>query len=256
MLSKYKPNNNLTTTLKKQAGRNNTGKITVAHKGGGHKKLYRQVDFQRFHNHKFIVNSINYDPIRSTFLAYLSYKDKKKHTYILAPKGLQNLDEIIVANKRTPLINVGDCYPIGTLPTGTIVHNIELYPGQGGQLIRSAGNYAKILNLSKNKKYMSIELASGEQRFIRSTCKATVGSLSNQSHYNRNLKKAGRSRWLGNRPTVRGVAMNPVDHPHGGGEGKTSGGRPSVTPWAKPTKGQPTRSKNKNNKFILIKRKK
>ncbi len=255
MLSKYKPNKNLIKNLKQRAGRNNTGRITVAHRGGGHKKLYRQIAFNR-QNLKSIVESIEYDPIRSAFIACLSYKEKKKKTYILAANGLQNLDEITVSNIRNPLINVGDCYPIGTLPSGTIIHNIELYPNRGGQLMRSAGTYAKILNAYKNNKYISVILASGEHRLIPSQCQATVGSVSNTQHARKNLVKAGRSRWLGRRPTVRGVAMNPVDHPHGGGEGKSSGGRPSVTPWALPTKGQPTRSKKKNNKFILIKRKK
>lgn len=254
MLSKYKPNKNLIKNLKQHAGRNNKGRITVAHRGGGHKKLYRQIAFNRDY-FKAIVDLIEYDPARSAFIAHLSYKEKKKKSYIIAANGLQNLDEITTSKHRNPLINVGDCYPIGVLPSGTIVHNIELYPNRGAQLVRSAGTYAKVLNSYKNNKYISVELASGEHRLIPSNCQVTIGSVSNAKHFRKNLKKAGRSRWLGRKPTVRGVAMNPVDHPHGGGEGKSSGGRPSVTPWALPTKGQPTRSVRKNNKFILIKRK-
>lgn len=255
MLSKYKPNKNLTISQKHHAGRNNQGRITVAHKGGGHKKSYRQMAFHRKYL-KAIVESIEYDPMRSAFIACLSYKGKKKKNYIIAANGLLPLDEIATLKHRSPLINVGDCYPIGVLPSGTIIHNIELVPQAGGQLIRSAGTYAKVLNRYKNNKYVSVELMSGEQRLILADCQVTIGAVSNTQHLRKKLYKAGQSRWLGRRPTVRGVAMNPVDHPHGGGEGKSSGGRPSVTPWSLPTKGQPTRSKKKNNKFILIKRKK
>lgn len=254
MITKFKSNKTLLSKLSQRAGRNNHGRITVAHKGGGHKQKYRKIDFKREET-KGIVTSIEYDPNRSANIAQLSYKDKKKQVYILAPNGLRILDEIISTDKVKSFINIGDSYKIKDLPLGTLIHNIELYPNRGGQFARSAGTYGKILQ-PVNDKYTSILLSSGEQRMVLSDCKATVGALSNSNHKTKNLKKAGRSRWLGKRPTVRGVAMNPVDHPHGGGEGKSSGGRPSVTPWGRPTKGQPTRSRKTTNKFILVKRQK
>jgi large subunit ribosomal protein L2 len=254
MISKYKANKNLLNKLKQHAGRNNQGRITVAHKGGGHKQNYRKINFKRDKGQS-IVTSIEYDPNRSANIAQLSYKDKKKNTYIIAPNGLRVLDEIISSEERKSFINIGDTYKLKDLPMGTIIHNIELLPNQGGKLIRSAGTYAKVLQ-PYNNKYINIQLSSGEQRLILADCKVSVGAVSNIEHKSIPLKKAGQARWLNRRPTVRGVAMNPVDHPHGGGEGKSSGGRPSVTPWGRPTKGQPTRSKRKNNKFILIKRNK
>jgi large subunit ribosomal protein L2 len=254
MTSKYKANKNLLHKLSRKAGRNNHGRITVAHRGGGHKKLYRSINFKRIPGSS-IVTAIDYDPARSANIAYLSYKGKKKEVYILAPKGLEILDEIITSHKRKSFMNVGDNYPIKDLPMGTIIHNLELYPGRGGQLARSGGTYAKILQ-PYNDKYINVQLSSGEQRLILNNCKATVGSVGINHLKTKALKKAGQSRWLGKRPTVRGVAMNPVDHPHGGGEGKSSGGRPSVTPWGKPTKGKPTRSKKRKSKYILIRAKK
>lgn len=255
-ISKYKSNKKLLKKYKQNAGRNNQGRITVAHKGGGHRQLYRNINFIRLLQ-KYIVINIEYDPYRTAFIAQLSLKDKNKknqNIYILAPKNLQILDEIINSSKRKPFIHIGDSYPLKTIPIGTIIHNIELEPSKGGKFSRSAGTYGKILQ-KYNDKYINIQLSSGEQRLILADCMATIGIVSNIDNKSLVLKKAGRSRWLGIRPTVRGVAMNPVDHPHGGGEGKTSGGRPSVTPWARLTKGKPTRSNIKNNKFIVVKRK-
>jgi len=253
-LSKFKSNKNLNKGLVKQAGRNNQGKITVYHQGGGHKRLYRFIEFKRKYK-SYIVTSIEYDPNRSAYIAYLSDINNKTNIYIIAPDGLNILDQIIGSKINISNMFIGDMFPISVIPTGTIIHNIELYPGKGAQLARSAGNYAQVLE-SFNSKYIRIKLSSGEQRLISKKCNAIIGRVSNVKHKLTNLKKAGRSRWLNKRPTVRGVAMNPIDHPHGGGEGKSSGGRPSVTPWGKPTKGKPTRLKNKNNKFIIVNRKK
>lgn len=253
MTAKYKANKHLLKTLSQKGGRNNQGRITVRHRGGGHKRKYRLIDFIRPLETN-IVLSIEYDPNRSAHIALLSNKEKKKQGYILAPNGLRVLDEIISSTERKSFINIGDTYSIKNLPLGTLIHNIELYPGQGAQLARSAGTYGKILQ-PVGKNYVNILLSSGEQRLISINCKATVGSISNSLHKTKNLRKAGRSRWLNKRPSVRGVAMNPIDHPHGGGEGKSSGGRPSVTPWGIPTKGKPTRSRRKKtNKFIIKKR--
>ncbi len=256
-ISKFKSDKNLIQAFKQKAGRNYRGKITVYHRGGGHKKLYRKISY-KLPIGTYIIKNIEYDPNRSAYIAFLSYS-KKKNTelnfYIIAPQNLKILDEIIVSPIRKPFINIGDNYPLKALPIGTIIHNLELKPFQGSQLIRSAGTFGQILQ-HLNNKYAIIALSSGEQRLISLDCYASIGSVSNIEHKNKIIKKAGRSRWLGRRPVVRGVAMNPVDHPHGGGEGKSSGGKPSVTPWAKPTKGKPTRKLKKNNNFILIKRKK
>lgn len=257
-ISKYKPIKKLTKGFKEFGGRNNTGRITVAHKGGGHKRLYREIDFKRNNKSGIVINT-EYDPNRSANIAKILDDSKAipSFYYIIAPKDLQPLDKLYSNNKPLNEINIGDTYPLHYFNVGDLVHNIELNPGQGGKLVRSAGTYAQVLQKpSIHSKYARLRLPSGEERLILAQCKATLGAVSNSKHRLRNIRKAGVSRWLNKRPTVRGVAMNPVDHPHGGGEGKTSGGRPSVTPWAKPTKGQPTRNKKKSNTLILLKRKK
>ena len=248
---KYKPIKNLIKGYKEYGGRNHSGKITVYQRGGGHKQLYRSINFKR--NEKTgIVIGFEYDPNRDTYLAKIFNKTYNSYYYILAPTGLKILDKLI--SKKTMLSNLqpGNTFLIKNIPVGTIIHNIELVPNKGGQLIRSAGTFGKILHKTK-KNFITVRLPSGEHRLISLKCKATLGSLSNENFRYKNIKKAGRSRWLNKRPTVRGVAMNPIDHPHGGGEGKTSGGRPSVTPWGFITKGQKTRSKKKNN-FLIIKK--
>lgn len=250
-LSKYKKKiKSLTLKKKKNAGRNNLGKITVYHQGGGHKRLYRNIDFQ-YNNPSGLVTNLEYDPNRTANIAKICYRTKNsnKYYYILAPQQLNSLDKISTEKINNTNLNIGNNYLLNDFNIGDYIYNIELYPGKGAQLARSAGTFGEVY--AKTENYVTIKLPSGQYRLFNPKCTACLGSVSNENHKNRIIKKAGRSRWLNKRPTVRGVAMNPVDHPHGGGEGKTSGGRPSVTPWAKITKGKPTRSKKKKNKLIL-----
>jgi large subunit ribosomal protein L2 len=246
-LWKGKPVKALTEGLSKSGGRNNTGRITVWHRGGGHKRSYRLVDFKR---KKFGVGAeverLEYDPNRSAFIALLRYEDGER-AYILAPQRLSVGDRVI-ADDRVD-VKPGNAAPLKSIPVGTIIHNIELKPGAGGQLARAAGTYAQLVG--RDGDYAQLRLGSGEIRRVRAECMASMGAVSNPDHQNINLGKAGRRRWMGWRPTVRGVAMNPVDHPHGGGEGRTSGGRHPVTPWGKPTKGARTRRNKKTDRLIV-----
>lgn len=253
-LTTDKPEKSLLRPLNKRAGRNNQGRITMRHQGGGHKRQYRLIDFKR--NKDGIpgrVASIEYDPNRTANIALINYVDGEKR-YIIAPKGLQK-GQMIESGENAD-IKVGNALPLKNIPVGTIIHNIELKPSRGGQLARSAGAEAQILG--HEGKYSIVRLASGEVRKILTTCRATIGQVGNIEHELVRVGKAGRSRWMGKRPTVRGSAMNPVDHPHGGGEGRAPIGRPSpVSPWGKPTLGKKTRKKNKaSNQFIIRKRKK
>ena len=248
-----KPEKSLLAPLPKKAGRNNQGKITVRHHGGGHKKQYRIIDFKRNKdNVPAKVATIEYDPNRSANIALLHYVDGEKR-YIIAPKELQ-VGQILVSGE-TADIKVGNALPLANIPVGTLIHNIELKPGKGGQLVRSAGASAQVLG--KEGKYVLVRLKSGEVRMILATCRATIGEVGNEQHGLVNIGKAGRTRWLGKRPTVRGSVMNPNDHPHGGGEGRTSIGRKSpMSPWGKPTLGKKTRGKKPSDKFIVRGRKK
>lgn len=244
-----KPEKSLLAPLPKKAGRNNQGKITVRHNGGGHKKQYRIIDFKRNKdNVPAKVATIEYDPNRSANIALLHYVDGEKR-YIIAPKELK-VGQTLVSGE-TADIKVGNALPLANIPVGTLIHNIELKPGKGGQLVRSAGASAQVLG--KEGKYVLVRLKSGEVRMILATCRATIGEVGNEQHGLVNIGKAGRTRWLGKRPTVRGSVMNPNDHPHGGGEGRTSIGRKSpMSPWGKPTLGKKTRSKKaRSNKFIV-----
>ncbi|MDJ1112171.1 MULTISPECIES: 50S ribosomal protein L2 [Macrococcus] len=248
------PEKSLLAPLPRKAGRNNQGKLTVRHRGGGHKRQYRIIDFKR--NKDGIpakVATIEYDPNRSANIALLHYLDGEKR-YIIAPKGLTVGTQVV--NGPEADIKVGNCLPLQNIPVGTVIHNIELKPGKGGQLVRSAGASAQVLG--KEGKYVLVRLKSGEVRMILSSCRATIGQVGNEQHELINIGKAGRSRWKGIRPTVRGSVMNPNDHPHGGGEGRTSIGRPSpMSPWGKPTLGKKTRKKkNRSNKLIVRGRKK
>ena len=247
-LHKGRPEKSLTEGLTKTGGRNNTGRITSRRQGGGHKRLYRKIDFKRAKmGMEATVERLEYDPNRTAFIALIKYKDGTK-SYILAPQRLAVGDTVLSAERAD--VKPGNAMPLRAMPVGTIIHNIEMKPGKGGQIARSAGTYAQLVGRSEG--YAQIRLKSGEMRMVHQTCMATVGAVSNPDHMNINLGKAGRNRWLGKRPQVRGVAMNPVDHPHGGGEGRTSGGRHPVTPWGKPTKGARTRKKNKpSDKFII-----
>ena len=241
-----KPVKSLTAGLSKKGGRNNTGRITMRRKGGGHKAKYRIIDFKRNNTESATVDRIEYDPNRSSYIALITYTDGTK-SYILAPKDLKAGDQVISGEKKE--IRIGNCMPMSDIPVGIDIHNIELKIGSGAQLARSAGSSTQIVG--KSDGYVAIKLPSGEQRKVREECRATIGVLSNIDKKNQKLGKAGRKRWLGVRPSVRGVAMNPVDHPHGGGEGKTSGGRDPVTPWGKPTKGKKTRNNKRTDKFII-----
>lgn len=239
---------------KRKAGRNNQGKITVRHHGGGHKKQYRVIDFKRLKDGiPGRVATIEYDPNRSANIALINYADGEKR-YILAPKGLE-VGQTIYSGPEAD-IKVGNALPLANIPMGTTIHNIEMKPGKGGQLVRSAGTSAQVLG--REGKYVIVRLQSGEVRLILATCRATIGQVGNEQHELINIGKAGRSRWLGKRPTVRGSVMNPNDHPHGGGEGRSPIGRKSpMTPWGKPALGYKTRSKkNKSSKFIIRGRKK
>lgn len=251
-ITKKEPEKSLVVSLNRTGGRNSKGRITARHRGGGHKRKYRIIDFRR--NKDGIpakVAAIEYDPNRSARIALLHYLDGEKR-YILAPVGLQVGD--MVESGPNADIKPGNALPIANIPVGTIIHNIELQPGKGGQLARSAGTSAQLM--AKEGNYGTVRLPSGEFRLVLQTCRATVGQVGNVDHENMVIGKAGRSRYLGKRPHVRGVAMNPVDHPHGGGEGKAPIGRPSpVTPWGKPTLGYKTRKKNKpSDKYIVRKR--
>lgn len=249
-----KPEKSLLAPLVKRAGRNNQGRITVRHQGGGHKRKYRIIDFKRDKDGiPGRVATIEYDPNRSAHIALINYVDGEKR-YILAPNGLKVGDQIMSGPDAD--IKVGNALPLENIPVGTVIHNIELKPGKGGQLVRAAGAEAQLLG--KDGDYVSIRLASGEVRLVRKECRATVGQVGNLDHELITIGKAGRSRWLGRRPTVRGSVMNPVDHPHGGGEGRAPIGRKSpVTPWGKPTLGYKTRKKNKaSDKYIIRRRKK
>ena len=236
----------------KSGGRNNAGRITTRHIGGGHKQRYRIIDFKR---RKFDmpaqVERLEYDPNRSAFIALVRYKDGEV-AYILAPQRLAVGDEVISGSQVD--IKPGNALPMRNIPVGTIIHNVEMKPGRGGQLARSAGAFVQLIG--KDQGYALLRLSSGEQRMVRADCMATIGAVSNPDHQNESIGKAGRNRWKGWRPVVRGVAMNPVDHPHGGGEGKTSGGRHPVTPWGKPTKGAKTRNNKRTDKLIIRRRSK
>ena len=253
-ITKTRPERKLSKALRKTGGRNNHGRITSRHRGGGHRRRYRIIDFKR---NKFdmiaVIESIEYDPNRSSRIALLQYKDGEKK-YIIAPDGLKVGDEVISTQSNQIPFKNGNAMPIGTIPEGLLIHNIELKPGKGAQMARSAGAYARIM--ANEAGMVTLKLPSGEMRMVPEKCIATIGIVGNKSHENIIIGKAGRSRWMGKRPKVRGVVMNPVDHPHGGGEGRTSGGRHPVSPWGMPTKGYRTRKKNKaSNKYIVKRRK-
>jgi large subunit ribosomal protein L2 len=246
-LHKGKPVKGLTEGLTSKGGRNNHGRVTTRFRGGGHKRTYRIIDFKR---RKFdvagTIERLEYDPNRTAFIALVKYADGEL-SYVLAPQRLAVGDQIIAGESVD--VKPGNAMPLASMPVGPIVHNVELKPGKGGQIARSAGAYAQLVG--RDQGMAILRLNSGEQRIVHGTCLATVGAVSNPDHGNINLGKAGRSRWLGRRPHNRGVTMNPVDHPHGGGEGRTSGGRHPVTPWGKPTKGKKTRSNKATDKFIM-----
>jgi large subunit ribosomal protein L2 len=246
-LWKGRPVKSLTEGLTKKGGRNNTGRITARRIGGGAKRLYRIVDFKRRkYDVPATVERIEYDPNRTAFIALLRYEDGEQ-AYILAPQRLGVGDHVVSGAKAD--IKPGNAMPFSGMPIGTIVHNIELKPGKGGQVARAAGAYAQFVG--RDGGYAQLRLSSGEMRIVRQECMATIGAVSNPDNSNQNFGKAGRTRHQGKRPAVRGVAMNPIDHPHGGGEGRTSGGRHPVTPWGKPTKGRKTRSNKATTKYIL-----
>ncbi len=244
------PEKNLLRILKKSGGRNNNGRVTSRHRGGGHKRYYRIIDFKRDKlNIPAKVATIEYDPNRSARIALLHYADGEKR-YILAPLRL-NVGDTVVSGPESD-IKPGNSLPLSNIPLGTHIHNIELKKNKGGQIVRSAGGYAQLM--AKEGKYVLVKLPSGENRHVLATCYATIGQVGNVEHENISLGKAGRSRMLGRRPKVRGVAMNPVDHPMGGGEGRSSGGRHPCTPWGKPTKGYRTRKNKSTDKFIVKRR--
>ena len=249
-LWKGKPEKSLTEGLRNKGGRNNNGRITARRRGGGHKRRYRIIDFKRLkHDVEATVLRLEYDPNRTAFIALIKYADGDL-SYILAPQRVREGDKIISGD--TVDIKPGNAMPMQNIPVGTIIHNVEMKVGKGGQIARSAGTYAQIIG--KDQGYAQLRLNSGELRMVRAECMATVGAVSNPDQQNIKLGKAGRKRWLGKRPSVRGVAMNPIDHPHGGGEGRTSGGRHPVTPWGKPTKGKRTRSNKKTDRLIMRRR--
>jgi len=246
-LYKGKPVKGLTEGLSKSGGRNNAGRMTARRRGGGHKRAYRLIDFKR---RKFDISAtverLEYDPNRTAFIALIKYEDGEL-SYILAPQRLAEGDTVIAG--ETTDVKPGNAMPLRSVPVGTIIHNVEMRPGKGGQIARAAGTYAQLVG--RDQVNAILRLNSGEQRVVSGKCMATIGAVSNPDHGNISLGKAGRSRWMGKRPSVRGVAMNPVDHPHGGGEGRTSGGRHPVTPWGVPTKGKRTRSNKSTDKYIL-----
>ena len=242
-----RPEKSLSFGLNKKGGRNNSGRITMRRKGGGAKRLYRLIDFKRNKvDVKGTVERIEYDPNRSAFIALVKYEDGEK-SYILAPQRIKVSDTIISSSSSD--VKPGNAMPFTGMPIGTIVHNVELKKGKGGQIARAAGSYAQFVGRDGN--YAQLRLSSGEMRLVRQECMATVGAVSNPDNSNQNFGKAGRNRNKGIRPSVRGVVMNPIDHPHGGGEGRTSGGRHPVTPWGKPTKGAKTRTNKSTDKYIL-----
>jgi len=249
-LSRERPLKSLTEPKQRISGRDNKGHLQVRHRGGGHKRLYRVIDFRRDKREiPAKVASLEYDPNRSARIALLSYADGEKR-YILAPNGL-TVGATVLAGEGADIL-VGNALPLKNIPLGTMVHNIELKKGKGGQMARAAGVAAQLL--AKEAGYAQLKMPSGETRMVHLDCYATVGQVGNLDHENISIGKAGRSRWLGRRPTVRGVAMNPIDHPHGGGEGKTSGGRNPVSPWGLPTKGYKTRNNKRTQRFIIKRR--
>ncbi len=250
-ITKSAPEKSLVTKLKKNAGRNSYGRITVRHQGGGSRRKYRIIDFKRKKmDVSATVVGIEYDPNRSANIALIEYEDGEK-AYILAPIGLKVGDKVV--SSETADIKPGNCLPISSIPVGTLIHNIELKPGKGAQMVRSAGLSAQLM--AKEGKYAHVRLPSGEMRLVAVNCKATIGQVGNTDHENVKLGKAGKSRWLGKRPEVRGSVMNPNDHPHGGGEGKSPVGRPGpVTPWGKPALGYKTRNKKKASSKFIVKR--
>ncbi len=247
-LHKGKPLKVLTEGLSSKGGRNNLGRITARFQGGGHKRTYRLVDFKR---RKFdvegTVERLEYDPNRTAFIALIRYADGEQ-AYIIAPQRIAAGDKIIASEKAVD-VKPGNCMPLQSIPVGSIIHNVEMKPGKGGQMARSAGTYAQLVG--RDQGMAILRLNSGEQRLVHGSCLASIGAVSNPDHGNINDGKAGRSRWRGKKPHNRGVAMNPIDHPHGGGEGRTSGGRHPVSPWGKPTKGKRTRSNKSTDKFIM-----
>jgi large subunit ribosomal protein L2 len=249
-LYKGKPVKALTEGIHSSGGRNSTGRIVVRFRGGGHKQTYRIVDFKRTKvDMPATIERLEYDPNRTAFIALLKYTDGTQ-AYILAPQRVA-VGDVVIAGSHVD-VKPGNVMPLGNMPIGTIVHNVELKIGKGGQIARSAGTYAQVVG--RDHEYVIVRLNSGEQRLVHGRCTATIGAVSNPDHMNISIGKAGRNRWLGRKPHNRGVSMNPVDHPHGGGEGRTSGGRHPVTPWGKPTKGKKTRSNKSTTKFILISR--
>ncbi|AWZ00956.1 MAG: 50S ribosomal protein L2 [Rhodobiaceae bacterium] len=242
-----KPVKKLTEGLTKSGGRNNHGRITARRRGGGHKRTYRIIDFKRTKQDiPAVVERLEYDPNRTAFIALIKYEDGEQ-AYIIAPQRLAEGDTVISAERAD--VKPGNAMPMKNIPVGTIIHNVELKPGKGAQIARSAGTYVQLVG--RDGGFAIVRLSSGEQRLIRGECMASIGAVSNPDQSNITLAKAGRNRWLGKRPSVRGVAMNPVDHPHGGGEGRTSGGRHPVTPWGKPTKGKRTRKNKSTDKYIV-----
>ncbi|HZV79559.1 MAG TPA: 50S ribosomal protein L2 [Candidatus Binatus sp.] len=251
-VTKSKPENALIEPQKKHAGRNFNGHITVRHRGGGHKQMYRRIDFARRKDGvPARVAAVEYDPNRSARIALLHYRDGEKR-YILAPLGLA-VGDVVVSGPEAD-IKTGNALPLSSIPLGTVIHNIELSPGAGGKLVRSAGGAAQLM--AKEGEYAQVRMPSGEVRMVAVECRATVGQLGNLEHENQVIGKAGRVRWLGRRPQVRGVAMNPVDHPHGGGEARSTAGRPPTTPWGVMTMGKKTRRNKRTNKFIVKRRSK
>jgi len=251
-LWKGEPVKALTEGLRRKGGRNNTGRITLRHRGGGAKRRYRIIDFKRGKNDAVgTVERLEYDPNRTAFIALIKYEDGEQ-SYILAPQRLKAGDKVVAGEKVD--VKPGNTMPMKNMPVGTIIHNIEMKPGKGGQMARAAGTYAQLVG--RDAGYALLRLSSGEVRMVRADCRATVGAVSNPDQQNIVIAKAGRNRWLGHRPSVRGVAMNPIDHPHGGGEGRTSGGRHPVTPWGKPTKGKKTRHNKATDRYIVRRRNK
>ncbi len=249
-LHKGRPVKSLTEGLRAKGGRNNTGRITARWRGGGHKRRYRIVDFKRTKSEvPARVERLEYDPNRTAFIALIRYEDGEL-SYILAPQRLK-VGDSVVSGERVD-VKPGNAMPMRNMPLGTIIHNVEMKPGKGGQIARAAGTYVQLVG--RDQGYALLRLSSGELRMVRAECRATIGAVSNPDQQNIVIGKAGRNRWLGKRPSVRGVAMNPIDHPHGGGEGRTSGGRHPVTPWGKPTKGKKTRSNKKTDRLIIRRR--
>ena len=249
-LWKGKPKKALTTGLRGKGGRNNTGRTTVRWRGGGHKRRYRIVDFKRQKlDQPATVERLEYDPNRTAFIALIRYPDGE-FAYILAPQRLRAGDTVVSGDRVD--VKPGNAMPMSNMPVGTIIHNVEMKPGKGGQIARAAGTYAQLVG--RDQGHALLRLSSGELRLVRAECRATIGAVSNPDQQNTVIAKAGRNRWLGHRPSVRGVAMNPIDHPHGGGEGRSSGGRHPVTPWGKPTKGKKTRHNKATDRLIVRRR--